>query len=110
MDSGQKGDRERSVDKPSRDDRSEMLSGDRQPTDEAVLSEVRGSPGRPSTVSPESVTRFEVVDHSSGGGGRVLVKYNVAVELRFQDHGRTLKVFLSDRHSDRITGSGSVGG
>lgn len=100
MDSDPGDDRERSVKKPSQDDRSEMLPGDRQPTDEAVWSEVCGGPGEPSTVSPESVTRFEVVDHCSGGGGRVLVKYNVAVELRFQDHGRTLKVFLSDRTSD----------
>lgn len=110
MDSDPGDKRERSVEKPSQDDRSGMLSGDREPCDElAVLSEVCGGPGKPSTVSPESVTRFEVVDHCSGGEGRVLVKYNVAVELRFQDHGRTLKVFLSDRTSDRITGSGSVG-
>jgi hypothetical protein len=53
------------------------------------------------------VTRFEVIDRASGGagaekaaellgGGRVLVRYGVSVELSLQDGGRTLKVFLTD--------------
>lgn len=46
----------------------------------------------------ESVTRFEVIDHTKDGEGRVLVKYDVKVELKYQDDGRTLKVFLGDRN------------
>lgn len=42
---------------------------------------------------PARVTRFEVIDHS----GRVLVRYDVAVDLLYQDDGRTLKVVLTDR-------------
>jgi hypothetical protein len=49
----------------------------------------------PSDVS--KVTRFEVIDHSKGGEGRMLVRYHVAVALDLQDNSRTLKVFLTDR-------------
>ena len=45
-----------------------------------------------------NVTRFEVVDWSTGfDGGRTMVRYGVRVELSLQDDGRTLKVFLRDR-------------
>lgn len=44
------------------------------------------------------VTRFEVIDHTKDvtqGGGKVLVQYDVKIELSLQDDGRTLKVFLT---------------
>ena len=45
-----------------------------------------------------SVIRFEVIDHTpTTGEGRVLVRYDVAVERSYQDAGRTLKVFLKER-------------
>ena len=41
-----------------------------------------------------------MLDHTGGGGGDAAVpryiRYGVAVELSFQDDGRTLKVFLTD--------------
>lgn len=49
---------------------------------------------------PQTVTRFEVIDHSSTndiGFDRVLVKYDIQAELSYQDDNRTLKVFLKDR-------------
>jgi hypothetical protein len=44
-----------------------------------------------------NVDRFEVIDHTSNGQGRALVKRGVNVELSFQDDGKTLKVFLTDK-------------
>ncbi len=41
-------------------------------------------------------TRFEVIDHTTGGEGRILVKTNVDIETSFQDDGKTMKVFLED--------------
>ncbi|KSZ59678.1 hypothetical protein Z045_05790 [Rhodococcus pyridinivorans KG-16] len=43
------------------------------------------------------VTRFEVIDHTTGGEGRVFTKYGVSIELSYQDDGQTLKVFVRDR-------------
>ena len=43
------------------------------------------------------VTRFEVIDHTEAGEGRIIVKYGVTVELSYQDDGRTLKVFIKDK-------------
>ena len=40
--------------------------------------------------SEDRVTRLEVIDET----GRVYVKYGVAVELSYQDEGKTLKVFV----------------
>ena len=40
----------------------------------------------------KTITRFEVINEK----GRVLVYYNVKVELLYQDDGKTLKVFLKD--------------
>lgn len=49
------------------------------------------------------VSRFEVIDHrglagkvfvGSKPGGRMLLAYDVEVELSLQDEGQTLKVFL----------------
>lgn len=45
----------------------------------------------------KSITRFEVIDHTSKQKGRVVVEYNVNVELSLQDDNRTLKVFLTDQ-------------
>jgi hypothetical protein len=47
----------------------------------------------------EKVTRFEVIDYTKANKdvARVLVKYDVKVELSYQDDDRTLKVFLSDQ-------------
>jgi hypothetical protein len=49
------------------------------------------------TVKMPEVTRFEVIDHRAGEGSRLVVLYDVQVELDVQDAGRTLKVFLTDR-------------
>lgn len=45
----------------------------------------------------ENITRFEVIDHSIDGEGRVFVKYDCRVELQFQDDNRTLKVFIAEK-------------
>ena len=45
----------------------------------------------------EKVTRFEVIDHTKDMLGRVYVKNNTEVELSFQDDGKTLKVFITDK-------------
>ena len=59
----------------------------------------------------KKVTCFEVIDHTAevvGSNfkefgipdmGRVLVKYDVNVELSYQDDGKMLKVFLKDKES-----------
>ena len=49
------------------------------------------------TLNTDSVTRFEVIDHTKQKLGRVLVKYDTNVELSFQDDNKTLKVFLTDK-------------
>ena len=46
------------------------------------------------------VTRFEVIDHTSKQGGRIVVEYGVKVELSLQDDNRTLKVFLTNQNKD----------
>lgn len=45
------------------------------------------------SVDTSQVTRFEVITSE----GRALVKYEVSVELLYQDDGKTLKVFLKDK-------------
>lgn len=44
------------------------------------------------------VNKFELIDHTKGGDGRVFVKYkdNLKVVTSVQDEDRTLKVFLQD--------------
>jgi hypothetical protein len=49
------------------------------------------------TAACNKVSRFEVIDHTSTGTGRDLVKYGVNVTLGYQDDGKTLKVFLTDK-------------
>ena len=41
-------------------------------------------------IRDKGVSRFEVIDET----GRLIVKYDVSVELLYQDDGRTLKVVL----------------
>jgi len=45
----------------------------------------------------KSITRFEVIDHTKKKRGRIVVEYNVNVELSLQDDNKTLKVFLTDK-------------
>lgn len=55
---------------------------------------------QPITIDMARLTRFEVIDHTPNGAGRAYVKtdyYPIAVELSFQDEGRTLKVFLKSQ-------------
>ena len=42
------------------------------------------------------VTRFEVIDHTKYGEGRVFVAWPCRIELSYQDDDRTLKVFIKD--------------
>ena len=49
-------------------------------------------------ITTKSVTRFEVIDHTKKKGGRIVVEYNVNVELSLQDENKTLKVFLTDKN------------
>lgn len=53
-----------------------------------------------SNVEHPSVNRFEVVDHTESGSGRVLVRFGVQVTVSTQDDGRTMKVLLTDREDD----------
>lgn len=48
-------------------------------------------------IMTKSITRFEVIDHTSKKRGRIVVEYNVNVELSLQDDNKTLKVFLTDK-------------
>jgi hypothetical protein len=48
-------------------------------------------------ITTKSVTRFEVIDHTSKKRGRIVVEYNVNVELSLQDENKTLKVFLTNK-------------
>ena len=48
-------------------------------------------------IVTKQLTRFEVIDHTKKKGGRIVVEYNVNVELSLQDENRTLKVFLTDK-------------
>jgi len=44
-------------------------------------------------IRDKNINRFELIDET----GRVVVKYDVSVELNYQDDGKTLKVFLKDK-------------
>lgn len=41
----------------------------------------------------DDVTRFEVID----GDGRIYVKHDIKINLSYQDDGRTLKVFVTNK-------------
>lgn len=43
--------------------------------------------------TPDAVTRFEVIAEN----GRVYTRYGVHIRLSYQDDGRTLKVFVTER-------------
>jgi len=45
----------------------------------------------------KTITRFEVIDHTKKKQGRIVVEYDVNVELSLQDENKTLKVFLTDK-------------
>ena len=47
-------------------------------------------------MDTSNVTRFEVIDHTTGGEGRAYVKHDVSIQLSLQDDARTLKVFVGD--------------
>lgn len=44
----------------------------------------------------KTVDRFEVIDSQ----GRIYVKYDVSIELSYQDGDKTLKVFVEDMKND----------
>ena len=46
-------------------------------------------------IRDKTINRFELIDET----GRLIVKYDVSVELLYQDDGRTLKVVLRDMKS-----------
>ncbi len=48
-------------------------------------------------IVTKEITRFEVIDHTKNKQGRIVVEYNINVELSLQDENRTLKVFLTDK-------------
>ena len=48
-------------------------------------------------IVTKEITRFEVIDHTRKKQGRIVVEYNINVELSLQDENRTLKVFLTDK-------------
>jgi hypothetical protein len=52
---------------------------------------------RPTATDP--LTRFEVIDHRKDAPtvGRAFVAWPATIELSYQDTGRTLKVFVTDR-------------
>jgi len=43
-----------------------------------------------------TVTRLEVIDHTTNGKGRVFTNRNCQIELSYQDGKQTLKVFVTD--------------
>ncbi len=43
-------------------------------------------------MATERLSRLEVVDEN----GRAYTRWGVHVELSYQDHGRTLKIFVAD--------------
>ena len=51
------------------------------------------------TKKANLLTRFEVIDHTKNGKGRMFVRRGstpIDVKFVFQDDNRTLKVFLND--------------
>lgn len=52
-------------------------------------------------VDLSEVTRFEVIDHRRGQlDSRPFMAFNAQIELRVQDDGRTVKVFVKDPEAD----------
>jgi len=48
-------------------------------------------------IVTKEITRFEVIDHTKKKQGRIVVEYDVNVELSLQDENKTLKVFLTNK-------------
>lgn len=48
-----------------------------------------------------SVTRLEVIDHTTGGRGGVFSAWSISIELSWQDGGRTLKIFVDDSKENK---------
>ena len=48
----------------------------------------------------KKVNRFEVIDHTNKKGGRIVVMYDVDVDVSIQDEGETMKIFLTDKNHD----------
>jgi hypothetical protein len=72
---------------------------------EAGYSPDRMAPGPRTTAPFGRVSRFEVIDHrmetiAAEQPVRAIVATGAKVTLSFQDHGRTLKVFLSDHEEE----------
>jgi DNA-binding helix-hairpin-helix protein with protein kinase domain len=75
-----------------------------------VLADVEAGIGASAACTPpepQTVTRFEVIDHREPIGetgvdtGRVYVARPAIVELSYQDGGRTLKVFVTGKRELR---------
>ena len=45
-------------------------------------------------IRDKTINRFEVMDQTLG---RLMVKYDVSVELLYQDDGQTLKIVLKEK-------------
>ena len=45
-------------------------------------------------IRDKTINRFEVIDQTLG---RLMVKYDVSVELLYQDDGQTLKIVLKEK-------------
>ena len=48
----------------------------------------------------KKVNRFEVIEHKNKKGGRIVVMYDVDVDVSIQDEGKTMKIFLTDKNHD----------
>jgi len=49
-----------------------------------------------------NVTRLEIIDHRTGGQGRILVcKHPEKMTFSLQDSGLTLKIFLDDLKKEK---------
>jgi|SRR6267142_5117478 len=60
---------------------------------------LEAGPSQEAEDNPGLVTRFEVIDHRSDAPnvGRAFSVWGAQVELSYQDAGRTLKIFVTDR-------------
>jgi len=59
----------------------------------------------PDPTLADNITRFEVIDHTGGGGGRDWVKYlneNEQMFICLQDNNTTLKIFFRDKEPTEV--------
>lgn len=66
------------------------------PINEIALQLLLGEVNADCKVDTRHVTRFQVIDHKTGGTGLVYAVRPCSVALSYQDNGKTLKVFLTD--------------